>query len=165
MRAFLLMCMLALLAACSVVSPKKQVQDESHEKIMEYIDMGRPKAALSMADELVAAKPSEYESYLTRNAVNLALRDYDAAMRDNEAALKAYEAQAQAYPEAQRNVRLAKIHESFALTALIAADRAKDKEAKRRLEDQFRNHAKLVQSLDEGTYKHLRGLLGDTVEQ
>ncbi|GAB6038724.1 hypothetical protein JCM15519_32830 [Fundidesulfovibrio butyratiphilus] len=164
MRALLVVCTLIVLCSCSWASSKNAETEtkQQKDKINEYLDMGRPKAALGVVDEMIAANPASYENYLTRNAVHLAMRDYDAARIDNEEALKAYKAQTNTFPEKERPVRLARIHESFALTALLASERAKDPQTKKNLEEEFRRHANTVRDLDEATYRHLRAMLGDT---
>jgi len=166
MRALLVVCTLFVLCSCSWASSKQaDPATQQKDKINEYLDMGRPKAALGVLEEMIAADPTAYENYLTRNAVHLAMRDFDAAMADNEEALKAFEGKAKTFPERERPVRLARIHESFALTALLASERTKDPQAKKKLEEEFRKHAKEVQNLDEATYRHLRAILGDTKDK
>ena len=154
----------ALLGGCSLFSSGKGRSESPRQlKVIEYLDAGRPKAALAEADDLVAEAPDDYQSFLTRNAVHLVLRDYEAAQADNARALEVYEAHKDRYSEKERNYRLAKIHESFALTALVASRRTADPELSARMEAQYRTHAETVRQLDEETWKNLRGLAGEKV--
>lgn len=164
MRALICLLALLVLAGCAAKTKTPAQPSDAKASIAAYLDMDRPKAALALADELVATNPADYENHLTRNAVHLALRDYQAAMTDNENALAAFEAGQKAYPEKSRPVRLAGIHESFALTALIAATRAADPAERQRWQALFVQHAKLVRELDADTWRHLQGMLGRAPE-
>jgi len=132
-------------------------------EVLEYLDSGRPKAALAAADQLVVEAPDDYNSYLTRNAVHLVLRDFENARADNEKALRVFEANRDRYPQKERDYRLAKIHESMALTELVASRRARDASERKSLEDRFREEAAKVKALDEETWKNLQGLTGQSV--
>jgi len=153
------------LCSCSMVSGPKKEPSGKQLQVLEFLDAGRPKAALVTADQLVEQSPEDYQSYLTRNAVYLVLRDYAKAQADNEKALEVFQANPARYPEKERNYRLAKIHESFALTALIASRRASDPQERKRLEGLFGEHAEKVKALDEETWKNMRGLAGEKVEE
>lgn len=158
----------AALAGCSLFSSSgagSQKPSPRQDAVLGYLDSGRPKAALVEADQLVAEAPDDYQSYLTRNAVQLVLRDNEAAQADNAKALQVFEANQGRYPEKERNYRLAKIHESMALTALVASRRATDPAARASLEAQYREHADTVRQLDEDTWKNLRGLAGESVPE
>jgi len=148
---------------CSLVSGPKKELSSKQLQVLEFLDAGRPKAALVTADQLVAESPEDYQSYLTRNAVHLVLRDYAQAQADNEKALEVFQAGSSRYPEKERNYRLAKIHESIALTALIASRRAQDPQERKRLEGLFSEQAEKVKALDEETWKNMRGLAGEQV--
>jgi hypothetical protein len=152
-----------VLGGCSVFGGSKKEPTPRQLQVMEFLDAGKPKAALVAADELVAQSPDDYQSYLTRNAVYLVLRDYAAARADNDKALEVYQASQSRYAENERNYRLAKIYESFALTALIASRRAEGQAEREKLEADFRTYADKVKELDEETWKNLRGLMGEHV--
>ena len=159
---------LALIMAvsgCSVMSGGKREHSDKQLEVIEFLDAGRPKAALVVADELVTEAPGDYQSYLTRNTVSLVLHDYAQAQADNAKALEVFEASRDHYPENERNYRLAKIHESFALTALIASRKAQSPDERKQLEELFSQHAQKVKELDEDTWKNLRGLTGEPVGQ
>lgn len=155
-----------VMAGCSIGSTttKRSEADESLAQLTQYLDTGHPKAALGVANQLVAAQPENYEHYLTRNTVYLALRDFPAAMQDNEAALKAFEVNPAAYTQQERPARLASIHESFAITALLAAKDEKDVAKRKEWAKIYEEHAARVKELDVETYRHLRGLQGESVE-
>lgn len=153
------------LAGCSTSSTAKHTDgDDSLDQLTEYLDTGHLKAALSLANELVAAQPDNYERYLTRNTVYLAMHDFAEAMKDNDAALKSFEANPAAYPEAQRPARFARIHESFAITALVAAKAETVVGKRKEWANIYEEHAAKVKDLDGETYRHLRGLQGEVVE-
>lgn len=135
------------------------------EQVAAFLDAGRDKAALVVANEMVAESPEDYQSYLTRNTVYLVLRDYAAARADNDKALEVFNASRQRYPEKERSYRLAKIHESFALTALLASRRTADPTERKRLAAQYAEHSEIVRTLDEETWKNLRGLAGETISE
>lgn len=149
-----------VLCGCSVFSGAKKEPSGKELQVMEFLDAGRPKAALVVADELVAEAPEDYQSYLTRNAVHLVLHDYAKAQADNEKALEVYQATRSRYPEKERAYREAKIYENFALTALIASRRAGDEAERRKLEGQFAQYSEKVKALDEDIWKDLQGLTG-----
>lgn len=150
-----------LAQGCSTFSGKPQESGRSLQlEVLEYLDAGRPKAALAAADQLVAQAPDDYNSYLTRNAVHIVLKDFESARSDNEKALSVYEAKRERYPEKERNYRQAKIHESMALTELVASRRARDSSERQALEARFREQAAKVKALDEDTWKNLQGLTG-----
>ncbi|WP_243363950.1 hypothetical protein [Fundidesulfovibrio terrae] len=152
------------LGGCSMFGGSGKKEPSGKElQVMEFLDAGKPKAALVAADELVAQSPDDYQSYLTRNAVYLVLRDYASARADNDKALEVYQANPSRYPEKERNYRLAKVYESFALTALIASRRASDQAERERLEGDFKTYSDKVKELDEETWKNLRGLMGERV--
>jgi len=153
-----------VLGGCSLFggSGKKEPSGKQVQ-VMEFLDAGKPKAALVAADELVAQSPDDYQSYLTRNTVYLVLRDYDQARADNEKALEVYQASQSRYAEKERGFRLAKIYESFALTALVASRRAGDQAGREKLEAEFGKYSDTVKELDEETWKNLRGLAGEHV--
>ncbi len=153
------------LAGCSTKQAASQAEPgDSLDMLTQYLDSGHPKAALGLADERIAAQPSNYERYLTRNTVSLALHDFTEAMKDNEAALKAYEANPAAYPQNERPARLAAIHESFAITALLAAKDEKVVGKRKEWAKIYEDHAAKVKELDLPTYNHLRALQGEAVE-
>lgn len=154
------------LSGCSMFSSdssSKRDLSGKPEQVAAFLDAGRDKAALVVANEIVAESPEDYQSYLTRNTVHLVLRDYVAARADNDKALEVYNAAQQRYPEKERSYRLAKIHESFALTALLASRRTADPAERKRLEAQFAEQSEIVRTLDEETWKNLRGLAGEKV--
>jgi len=154
-----------VLAGCSIFSTSGRGEaGGSQDQLTEYLDTGHPKAALGLADQLVAEQPENYERYLTRNTVYLAMHDFDAAMKDNEAALKAYEANPAAYTEQERPARLAAIHESFAITALLAAKAETVVGKRKEWAKIYEEHAAKVKELDAETYRHLRGMQGEAVE-
>ncbi|MFZ5427166.1 MAG: hypothetical protein ACOZEN_09330 [Thermodesulfobacteriota bacterium] len=159
------MLLAALLSlGCSTFSGRSQESGRSLQaEVLEYLDAGRPKAALAAADQLVLEAPDDYNSYLTRNAVHLVLRDFESARADNEKALSVFEANRDSYPEKERNYRQAKIHESMALTELVASRRARDSSERQALEARFREQAAKVKALDEETWKNLQGLTGQAV--
>jgi len=160
----ILVAMLALaVSGCSMFGGSKPRQLTKQDRVLEFLDAGKPKAALVTADELVAEVPDDYQSYLTRNAVNLVLRDFPAASADNAKALQVYEANQGRYPQKERAYRLAKIRESFALTALLASRRATDPQERKRLEADFEEQAAKVKELDEETWINLRGITGQGV--
>jgi hypothetical protein len=152
-------------AGCSMFSGKDQPQPDKQDQVMEFLDAGKPKAALVSADELVAQAPDDYRSYLARNTVQIVLQDFAKAQADNDKALEVFEATKTRYPETERNYRLANIHESMALTALIASRRAQDEAERKRLEGVYEQQAAQVKELDEDTWKHLCGLIGKKVDQ
>ncbi|KAF0232842.1 MAG: hypothetical protein FD177_2199 [Desulfovibrionaceae bacterium] len=167
----ILMMLLALslsLSGCSMFSSdssSKRDLSGKPEQVAAFLDAGRDKAALVVANEIVAESPEDYQSYLTRNTVHLVLRDYAAARADNDKALEVYNASQQRYPEKERSYRLAKIHESFALTALLASRRTADPAERKRLEAQFAEQSEIVRTLDEETWKNLRGLAGEKISE
>lgn len=169
MRILMMLLVLGLsLSGCSMFSGDSGSKRDSSgkpEQVAAFLDAGRDKAALVVANEIVAESPDDYQSYLTRNTVYLVLRDYAAARADNDKALEVYNASPQRYPEKERSYRLAKIHESFALTALLASRRAADPAERKRLEAQFAEQSEIVRSLDEETWKNLRGLAGEKVAE
>ena len=157
--------MATALAGCSTVSKSSRSNaDDRMDELAGYLDTGHPKAALGLANEMVADQPGNYERYLTRNTVNLALRDFTEAMNDNEAALKAYEANPAAYTEQERPARLAGIHESFAITALVAAKDETVAGKRKEWAKIYEEHAAKVKELDAETYRHLQALQGEAVE-
>jgi hypothetical protein len=163
---FALLLMLTLVpAGCSTFSGKAEARTDKQTQVMEFLDAGKPKAALTTADDLVAESPDDYRNYLLRNAVQIVLRDYASARADNDKALEVFEATKTRYPEKERNLRLARIHESMALTALIASRRAPDEAERKRLEGVCEQEAAQVKALDEDTWNHLRGMTGDRLNQ
>lgn len=158
------LCLTALCGGCSALSGSKSPHASTSQEVMLYLDQNRPKAALAAADELVAQAPEDYQSYLTRSAVHLVLRDYAQAQADNARALEVFTASAGRYPEKERGYRQAKIRESMALTALVASRRAQDPAERERLRKQFEAEAAQVKELDEDTWKNLRGLIGQQVD-
>ena len=160
-RVTLLLALVLAVSGCSMLPGAKREQSPKQLTVLEFLDAGRPKAALVVANELVTEAPDDYQSYLTRNAVYLVLQDYTQAQVDNAKALEKFEASKDRYPEKERNYRLAKIHESFALTALIASRRAQDPEDRKQLEAFFVKHVQMVKELDEDTWKNMQGLTGE----
>lgn len=169
MRILMMLLVLGLpLTGCSMFSgdpASKRDSSGKPEQVAAFLDAGRDKAALVVANEIVAESPEDYQSYLTRNTVYLVLRDYAAARADNDKALEVYSASQQRYPEKERSYRLAKIHESFALTALLASRRSADPAERKRLEAQFAEQSEIVRTLDEETWKNLRGLAGEKIAE
>jgi len=169
MRILMMLLILGLsLSGCSLFSGDAGSRRDSSgkpEQVAAFLDAGRDKAALVVANEIVAEAPEDYQSYLTRNTVYLVLRDYAAARADNDKALEVYNASQQRYPEKERSYRLAKIHESFALTALLASRRTADPAERKRLEAQFAEQSEIVRTLDEETWKNLRGLAGEKITE
>lgn len=169
MRVLMMLLVLSLsLSGCSLFSRDSGSKRDSSgkaEQVAAFLDAGRDKAALVVANELVAESPEDYQGYLTRNTVHLVMRDYPAARADNEKALEVYNAAQQRYPEKERSYRLAKIHESFALTALLASRRTADPAERKRLEAQFAEQSEIVRALDEETWKNLRGLAGEKIAE
>lgn len=148
------------LAGCSMFSKSRPETPTKKVQVMEFLDAGRPKAALPVADELVAEAPDDFQGYLTRNTVYLVLHDFDKARADNAKALEVFNASKNRYPEKEQNYLLAKIYESFALTALLASRAAPDEDARKRMEAEFVLNAQKVKELDEQTWNNLRGLTG-----
>lgn len=172
MRILMMLLILAFsVTGCSLFSGgpgdtgSKRDSSDKNEQVAAFLDAGRGKAALVVANELVEEAPDDYGSYLTRNTVHLVLRDYPSAQADNEKALETYNASMLRYPEKERSYRLAKIHESMALTALLASRRATDEAQRKSLEAKYAEHAELVRQLDEETWKNLRGLAGEKVAE
>ena len=156
--------MAVLVSGCSAALGGKSDQAARQGEVMAYLDQGRPKAALATADELVAQYPENYQHYLDRGAVYLVLREYSQAASDNLKALEVFGAGKDRYPAKERSYRLAKIHESMALTALVASRRTGDPAEKARLEKEYADNEAKVRELDEETWKNLRGLTGGAVE-
>lgn len=153
------------LAGCSAITGGKSPAATKQAKILELVDAGKAKAALVLADELVAEAPADYQGYLTRNTVRLVLRDYPGALEDCKKALETFEASKSRYPAKDLAVREAKIRESWALTALVAARRASGAAEKRSLAAVFAEQSAKVKELDEETWKNLRGMAGESVGQ
>uniref|UniRef100_A0A7C4AI54 Tetratricopeptide repeat protein n=1 Tax=Fundidesulfovibrio putealis TaxID=270496 RepID=A0A7C4AI54_9BACT len=159
------LCLCLVLTGCSLFGSSSSgvsapAQPGKREQVMEFLDAGRAKAALVVADELVRDEPDDYQNWLTRNAVRVVLRDYEGAQADNAKALEVFEATRNRFPQAQRNYRLAKIEESMALTALIASRRAESADKRLELEKAFELHAAKVKELDEELWNGLRVLSG-----
>ena len=152
------------LSGCSVFSGGQSAGSGKEDEAMSYLEQGRPKAALAAADDLVARQPENYQHYLDRSAVHLVLRDYAQAWADNAKALEVFTAGQNRYPAKERSYRLAKIHESMALTALVASRRAESGAEKARLEKEYEANEARVRELDQETWKNLRGLAGHPVE-
>jgi hypothetical protein len=153
------------LAGCSAVTGGKSPAASKQAKVLELVDAGKAKAALVLADELVAEAPADYQSYLTRNTVRLVLRDYPGALEDCRKALDTFEAARTRYPAKELAVREAKIREGWALTALVASRRAAEAAEKKSLDAVFAEQSAKVKELDEETFKNLRGMAGESVEQ
>ncbi|MFP5240675.1 MAG: hypothetical protein ACLGQW_12665 [Acidobacteriota bacterium] len=165
MRLILMAALALALTGCSMFGGAKPQQLARQDQVLEFLDAGKPKAALVVADELVAEAPDDYRSYLTRNTVYLVLKDFAAASADNEKALQVFEAGQSRYPQKERAYRMAKIQESFALTALLASRRASDPAERKRLENEFEARSAKVKELDQETWTNLRGIAGQPVDQ
>ncbi len=148
-------------AVLKVMPPDMQSESEKSriQKINAYLDLGRNKAALALADELVRDTPNDYQSYLLRARIKSLLGDYEDALRDNDRAKTVFTANQKKYSKKQRNFRLAKIDENRAVTLYFWGPLLSSQTKQEAVARQFNLTVERIKSRDKNVYRHLLGIL------
>jgi len=147
------------LAGCSFFPNSARMDPADENRVMGLLNDQKPDEALAVANKTVAGAPEDFQTYRTRSTVYLALRRYDEAQIDNVKALQLIETGKSELPKEKQPATLAQIHESMALTALIAARRAPDEVRYERWIKVFQEQADRVKKLDPATWTHMRDVV------
>ena len=137
----------------------KRIRAEDQRRVMALLDEGKPEDALTAANTMVSKAPEDYQGYLTRGTVQIVLKHYDMAQTDNAQALQLFETNETNLPQKEHAVELAKIHESLAWTAYLAAKQAPDDTQFQRWKQVFEEQADIVKGLDQATWMHMRDMV------
>jgi len=137
----------------------KRIKTEDRDHVTALLDAHKSDEALTLADQMVAGAPDDYQGYTLRSTVHLALRQYDAAQADNVKALQLFEKNGDDSAKEPRAAIQAGIHENMALTALIAARRAPDDAQYQHWIKNFTEEAEKVKTLDKATWEHMRHMV------
>ena len=137
----------------------KRIKTADRQHVLALLDENKPAEALKAANTMISGAPEDYQGYLTRNTVYLVLKQYDTAQTDNTTALQLFEKNETQLPQNEHAVELAKIHESLAWTAYLAAKEAPDDARFQRWKQIFEEQADIVKTLDQPTWLHMRDMV------
>ncbi len=129
------------------------------QKINVYLDLGRYKAALALANDLVANNSGDYQTYLLRARIYSLLERHEDALRENDRAKAVFNANKKKFSKKQRDFRLAKIDENRAITLYFWGTTLTSETKSNAVAKQFNMLVDRIKSRDKNVYRHLLGVL------